>query len=579
MQQSLAESRGTLGPHLREARTAGTYLLQLATVALAYFAAGRLGLAVPFTSGNVSPVWPPAGIALAAVLLLGNEIAPGIALGAFFVNFLSGIPLLASAGIGVGSTLGPLTGAALLREVPVFHPSLIRLRDVLALFVFGAVCGTAVSASIGVVALTVAGVHAWAGFGPAWLIWWLGDGMGILLVTPLILTGGRMVREDSKGQWAEFLILLAATVCFCLFLFDNRVGFGIAEDTFALAVFPFVIWAAVRFGVGGAAFSTAVVSAVTIWETATGYGPFVRHLSPLHNAAVLQSFLAVISVSGLSLAAAIVERQGAERALQRHTEDALATASHSLHLAQQTASIAEREMEIARQVQIRLFPQKMPRLRTLEYVGQCLQARAVGGDYYDFLDMGSGRVGFVMADIAGKGLSAALLMANLQANLRGQYVVALEDLPALLKSVNRLLYDHTEPSHYATLFFGSYEDHSRQLRYVNCGHNPPLLLRADTTVERLTATTTVLGLFDDWECSIAEERLVPGDLLVVYTDGLTEAMNDRGEEFGEARLLAALCANRHLDVSCLLSTLVGAVQQFSPGEQGDDLTLVIARGR
>jgi phosphoserine phosphatase RsbU/P len=240
---------------------------------------------------------------------------------------------------------------------------------------------------------------------------------------------------------------------------------------------------------------------------------------------------------------------------------------------------AAQEMDIARQVQSKLLPQKMPPLATLEYAGDCLQARAVGGDYYDFLDLGPGRVGFVLADIAGKGISAALLMANLQANLRSQYAIALDNLPQLLQSVNRLFYESTEPTSYATLFFATYDDTSRRLRYVNCGHNPPVLMRGDGTVERLKGTATVLGLFERWECSVAEARLDAGDLLVIYTDGITEAMDAQNNEFGEARLLETLRANQGLDPTSLLKVLVKAVQQFSAGEQSDDLTLVMAKAR
>lgn len=240
---------------------------------------------------------------------------------------------------------------------------------------------------------------------------------------------------------------------------------------------------------------------------------------------------------------------------------------------------AAQEMDIARQVQSKLLPQKFPPLATLEYAGDCLQARAVGGDYYDFLDLGPGRVGFVLADIAGKGISAALLMANLQANLRSQYALALDNLPQLLQSVNRLFYDSTEPENYATLFFATYDDATRRLRYVNCGHNPPILLRPNAAVERLTGTATVLGLFECWECSAAEVQLDPADLLVIYTDGITEATDGSGDEFGDMRLLETLRTNQDLAPASLLSVLVQAVQQFSAGEQSDDLTLLVARAR
>ncbi len=246
------------------------------------------------------------------------------------------------------------------------------------------------------------------------------------------------------------------------------------------------------------------------------------------------------------------------------------------------------EMEFARQVQARLFPQKLPSMRTLEYTADCIPARKVGGDYYDFLELRPGRLALVLADIAGKGVSGALLMANLQANLRSQYAMAVDELPRLLASVNRLFYESTDDASYATLFFADYDDVSRKLRYANCGHLPALLLRANGSsqhhaskapkVEWLRSTTTVMGLFESWSCEIAEVQLAPGDTLMLYTDGITEATNSEGEEFGESRLLDALERHSDLPLGSLFQSVVGAVQQFGSGcEQQDDITLVIAR--
>jgi sigma-B regulation protein RsbU (phosphoserine phosphatase) len=235
------------------------------------------------------------------------------------------------------------------------------------------------------------------------------------------------------------------------------------------------------------------------------------------------------------------------------------------------------EMDIARQVQARLFPQNLPRLGTMEYVGGCVQARQVGGDFYDFLDMGPGVVGVVLADISGKGMSGALLMANLQANLRSQYAVALDDLPRLLQSVNRLFYENTSDESYATMFFGVYDDSSRKLRYANCGHIAPLILRADGSMHCLTSTTTVLGLFLKWDCPIEEETLQPGDLLVICTDGVTEAANSQGEEYGQTRLAEVIRRNKDLDANELLCAIQEGVQEFSGGSQADDITLIVAR--
>ncbi len=235
------------------------------------------------------------------------------------------------------------------------------------------------------------------------------------------------------------------------------------------------------------------------------------------------------------------------------------------------------ELEIAKQVQARLFPQTLPPLKTLDYAGICIQARQVGGDYYDFLNLGGERIGLVLGDISGKGIAAALLMANLQANLRSQCAIALDEPQRLLRSVNKLFYDNTIDSAYASLFFGEYDDQTQLLRYANCGHLSALLLRSDNTLEQLGSTCTVLGLFKEWDCEVEECRLFSGDTLALYTDGITESFNPAGEEFGEQRLIEALRRNCELPSRDLLAAIVDEVQRFSPQEQYDDVTLIVAK--
>jgi len=235
------------------------------------------------------------------------------------------------------------------------------------------------------------------------------------------------------------------------------------------------------------------------------------------------------------------------------------------------------ELDFARQVQARLFPQALPPLRTLDYAGVCIQARQVGGDYYDFLNLGGDRLGLVISDIAGKGMAAALLMANLQANLRSQCALAMDEPQSLLHSVNELFCANTGDSAYATLFFGEYDDATQRLRYANCGHLSALLLRDNGTPERLDSTCTVLGLFPGWTCTIAECQIARGDILALYTDGVTEAFDEGGQEYGEGRILAALRCHRELPSQRLLEAVVEDVKRFSPREQHDDITLVIAK--
>jgi serine phosphatase RsbU (regulator of sigma subunit)/catechol 2,3-dioxygenase-like lactoylglutathione lyase family enzyme len=237
---------------------------------------------------------------------------------------------------------------------------------------------------------------------------------------------------------------------------------------------------------------------------------------------------------------------------------------------------AAQELEIAKQVQARLFPQTSPPIRTLDYAGVCIQARQVGGDYYDFLDLGQDRFGLVVGDISGKGIAAALLMANLQANLRSR-AIAFDGPQHLLRAVNQTFFENTVEGDYATLFFAEYDDAAQSLRYVNCGHLPALLLRTNDKIEKLDSTNTVLGLFSEWDCSTAEVRLFPGDVFVLYTDGITESFNAAGEDFGESRLIGALRRHRELAPEMLMTSIVDEVQKFSTREQHDDVTLIVAK--
>src|SRR5579859_1460437 len=240
---------------------------------------------------------------------------------------------------------------------------------------------------------------------------------------------------------------------------------------------------------------------------------------------------------------------------------------------------AARELEIAREVQARLFPQNLPPIATLDYAGMCMQARQVGGDYYDFLDLGQERLGLVLSDIAGKGIAGALLMANLQANLRSQCAIALDQPQAFLRSVNRQFFENTSDGAYATLFFGAYDARHGKLRHVNCGHLPALLVRRDGAVERLEATCMVLGLFDKWDCEVEERQLNTGDTLVMYTDGVTESFHEDEEQFGEERLLETVMKYRDSAPRELIARVVEEVQKFNPHEQQDDITLIAAKCR
>src|SRR5277367_3872329 len=175
---------------------------------------------------------------------------------------------------------------------------------------------------------------------------------------------------------------------------------------------------------------------------------------------------------------------------------------------------ARSELEIARHVQQRLLPQHAQPLKTVAFGGRCLPAREIGGDYYDFLDLGPGRLGVLLADVSGKGVGAALLTANLQASFRSQLELGMKLPKALLASVNKLFHESTPAEYFATMFFAEYRDQSRELRYINCGHPAALIVRASGKVEQLEATALPIGIFSSWSCEEKTVKLAPGDIFV-----------------------------------------------------------------
>jgi PAS domain S-box-containing protein len=284
---------------------------RLAGTAVLYFLAGMAGLAVPFTAGNVSPVWPASGVALACLLLFGWRCWPAIYLAAFLVNFLSHLPFLAALGLAGGNTAAALAGAFLVQNIPGFRSSLARLRDMLGLMVLAAALSSTISASIGTAVLLFSGVKPWATVSTVWLMYYLGDAMGILLAAPLFLSLGDLFKVRSAARILELAGLLLLTAFTSVLLFDEHVYFAIRHTVLALLVFPFVLWAAIRFGVRGTALINAVIATVALLATAHGLGPFSKDL-PFTNALLLQLFFATLAVSGLLLSAVIAERKATE---------------------------------------------------------------------------------------------------------------------------------------------------------------------------------------------------------------------------------------------------------------------------
>lgn len=296
------------------------YLLQILILAVIYHLAVRVGLEMAYVQINTSPVWPPTGIALAALLIFGGELWPGITLGVLLGSLLTGAPLKLALGMALGNTLEALCGFLLLKHIVDFHNAIDRTQDVLGLLL-ASIFSTAISATIGTTTLMVINADVVQRLGAIWLTWWIGDLLGALVVAPLLLVWvSASPFRIGKRVYLEEGILLMLLAMVTWYVFCNRPTAGILHQALIYVIIPFSIWAALRLGQRGATSAAILVSGIAIWGTVQGMGPFALE-SKNDSLVLLQTFLAVVSLTSLILAAATIERRKATEALHQQAND------------------------------------------------------------------------------------------------------------------------------------------------------------------------------------------------------------------------------------------------------------------
>jgi PAS domain S-box-containing protein len=283
------------------------FATEIVVLAVLYVLAARAGLQLDAVGGFATLVWPPSGIALAALLIRGYRLWPGVALGAFVANVLTGAPIPVALGIAVGNTLGALFAVYALCLIPDFHRTLDRLIDAFSLLVVGGLVSTTISATIGVLSLRLGGIISSAGLVETWRAWWLGDLIGDLLVAPVILVWSARVAMAERERWLEAGALGISIVAVSLVVFRSAGGSSQGVFSDAYLFFPLLMWSAVRFGQRGSVTTAFIISAIAVWGTVVGRGPFVE--ADLHRSLfALQTFVAVTAATFLILGASISER-------------------------------------------------------------------------------------------------------------------------------------------------------------------------------------------------------------------------------------------------------------------------------
>ena len=317
--------------------------LSLALLVALYFVAGRLGLLLAFVNASATAVWPPTGLAIAALLLFGTTLWPAVLIGAFAVNLTTSGDVVSSVGIAVGNTLEAVVATYLIRRWASGRAVFDRPQDVLRFALFAAVLAPAVSATVGVASLELTGLARWSDVGPIWLTWWLGDAAGALLVAPAVVLWAEKRLVFARERLAEAALIAVAAVTTGVVIFGGIASLSVQHLPVAFLTFPVLVWGAFRFGPRVAATVMLALSGIAIWGTVNGFGPYALG-SPNESLLLLQAFMAVAAVTSLVLGAAVFDRRRTERKLLAVEQRSRLAAEDGERLREEFLSVATHEL-------------------------------------------------------------------------------------------------------------------------------------------------------------------------------------------------------------------------------------------
>jgi integral membrane sensor domain MASE1/anti-sigma regulatory factor (Ser/Thr protein kinase) len=525
-------------------------MLTILVLAAAYFAAAKLGLTLAFFNASATAVWPPTGIALAALLLIGPRVWPGILLGAFLANATTAGTTATSAAIAVGNTLEGLLGASLVQRFANGAKAFDRAADIFRFSLLAAALSTMVSATIGVTSLSLAGFARWADYDVVWITWWLGDASGALTITPFII----LWVMQRGAAWSRERVAEAALLVLAMLLVGGIVFSGIYP--FVYLTVPVLTWAAFRFGPRDTATVIILFSLLAVSGTLQGRGPFI---APTQNESLLllQAFMAIMCLVNLPLSAVVAEQKRAETRL-RESE-------------QRYRMLYQRDHSVVEILQRSFLPDRLPDIPGVAIATRYVPAapEPLGGDWYDVLLRADGTVGVAVGDVAGRGVEAAAVMGKLRTALRA---FGLEGhSPA---GVMERLRAAIEPDEMASVTYLVLDPASGTISYVNAGSPPLLIVAPSGAIEALSSESLPIGTPLQQVYPERETTLSEGSTFLLYTDGLIDSKARSADESLE-RLQHAAAALSGGDLDAGLGEVIARSFEGTPAI--DDVAVLAIR--
>ncbi len=512
----------------------GKTVAAIAGLAALYFTAAKLGLTLAFLNASATAVWPPTGIALAALLLMGTRVWPGVFLGAFLANLTTAGTPMTSLGIAAGNTLEALLGASLVNKFAGGRDAFDQAQNIFRFVLLAAMISTTVSATMGVSTLSLSGFVRPGDYGPVWLTWWLGDAAGALVIASFVLLWSRHPHVTwTREQMLEGAFLIVAVLVVAGVVFGGLFSFE-------YLTVPLLAWAAFRFGPRETATVIVLLSGIAIWGTLHGAGPF---LAATQNASLLllQAFMAIMALVNLPVAAVVAERRQAEERL-RESE-------------QRFRTLYQRERGTVEILQRSLLPTRLPTIPGLMLAARYVPAapEPLGGDWYDVFPLAGGRVGLVMGDVAGHGVGAAAVMAKLRNALRA-YAMEGHSPKDVAERLNRVM----ERGEMASVVYLVLDPLRWHVSYTNVGQPPPVVLEPTGAVTFLDQSSIPLGTRIPRSYDEHEVDLPPQSILLLYTDGIIDTRTP-GAEARLTKLERAVAGRPATDLDGLLAHLLNQI--------------------